>query len=92
MVPIRRELVYVDNAATTKRPSRVIDSVCDFYRSYNSNIQHGMYDFAIRATEAYELARSRIAKYFNVSDGEVTFTNGNGWHEYASCVEILIGV
>jgi cysteine desulfurase/selenocysteine lyase len=35
-----------------------------------------MYDFAIRATEAYELARSRIAKYFNVSDREIVFTYG----------------
>jgi cysteine desulfurase/selenocysteine lyase len=35
-----------------------------------------MYDFAIRATDAYELARSRIAKYFNVSDREIAFTYG----------------
>ncbi|MDR2436133.1 MAG: cysteine desulfurase [Puniceicoccales bacterium] len=70
------QLIYVDNAATTQRPSRVINSVCDFYRSYNSNIQHGMYDFAIRATEAYELARSRIAEYFNVSGREIVFTYG----------------
>ncbi|MDR1255755.1 MAG: cysteine desulfurase [Puniceicoccales bacterium] len=70
------KLVYVDNAATTQKPTCVISSICDFYQSYNSNINHGLYDFAIRATEAYESTRSRIAKYLNVSDREIVFTYG----------------
>lgn len=69
-------LVYVDNAATTQKPTGVIDSICDFYRSYNSNVNYGMYDFAVRATEAYESARLRIAQYLNVSQREIVFTYG----------------
>jgi cysteine desulfurase/selenocysteine lyase len=69
-------LVYFDNAATTQRPLSVIDCVCDFYKSYNSNISYGMYDFSIRSTEAYEAVRSRIAKYCNVATDEIAFTYG----------------
>jgi cysteine desulfurase/selenocysteine lyase len=71
-----KKLVYVDTASTSQKPSCVIDSVCDFYRSYNANVNHGLYDFAVRATEAYELTRFRIGKYFNVSEKEIAFTYG----------------
>jgi cysteine desulfurase/selenocysteine lyase len=76
--PVRQrvKLVYVDNAATSQKPMCVIEMISDFYKSYNSNINYGMYDFSILATEAYNSARLKIAKYCGVAGGEIVFTYG----------------
>jgi len=41
-----KPFIYFDNAATAQKPKLVIDTICDFYSNYNSNIQRGMYFFA----------------------------------------------
>ena len=60
-----RRLVYLDNAATTQKPEAVLNAVLDYYHSTNANVHRGAYGLAIRATEAYEGARERVARYLN---------------------------
>ena len=55
------KLVYLDNAATTQKPNLVIDSISDFYKNTNSNVHRGIHTLSIESTEAYELAREKIA-------------------------------
>src|SRR3989441_2176874 len=70
-------LVYLDNAATTQKPQAVLDAIMDYYRTTNANVHRGAYDLAIRATEAYEAARSRVAGFVNAWAPEgVVFTRG----------------
>src|SRR6266853_1670885 len=56
-------LVYLDNAATTQKPQAVLDAIVDYYRATNANVHRGAYDLAIRATEAYEAARAKVAAF-----------------------------
>ena len=70
-------LVYLDNAATTQKPQAVLDAIAHYYRTTNANVHRGAYDLAIRATEAYEAARTRVARFVNAWAPEgVVFTRG----------------
>src|SRR5438046_2895006 len=70
-------LVYLDNAATTQKPQAVLDAIVEYYRTTNANVHRGAYDLAIRATEAYEAARAKLAEFVNAWAPEgVVFTRG----------------
>lgn len=72
-----KPLVYLDNAATTQKPQSVIDTILDYYTSYNSNIHRGTHHLSNLATEAHEAARKTIQKYINAEhDHEIIFTRG----------------
>ncbi|MGH7547013.1 MAG: SufS family cysteine desulfurase [Gemmatimonadales bacterium] len=72
-----RPVVYLDNAATTQKPEPVLAAIQDYYRTTNANVHRGAYGLAIRATEAYEAARVRIARFVNAWAPEgVVFTRG----------------
>jgi len=72
-----RRLVYLDNAATTQKPEAVLRAIADYYRTTNANVHRGAYSLAIRATEAYEAARAKIAGFVNAWAPEgVVFTRG----------------
>ena len=72
-----QRLVYLDNAATTQKPEPVLRAILDYYRTTNANVHRGAYDLAIRATEAYEAARVRVARFLNAWSPEgVIFTRG----------------
>lgn len=71
------QLVYFDNAATTLKPQMVIDRLNSFYQKENSNIHRGAHYLSLKATEAYEEARSTIKEYLNASHShEIIFTRG----------------
>ena len=71
------ELVYLDNAATTQKPEKVIKALESYYRSINSNIHRGVHTLSIRATNAYEDARSKIATFINAEHREeIIFVRG----------------
>jgi cysteine desulfurase/selenocysteine lyase len=71
------ELVYLDNAATTQKPDKVIKALESYYRSINSNIHRGVHTLSIRATKAYEEARSRVAAFINAEHREeIIFVRG----------------
>ncbi len=72
-----RRLVYLDNAATTQKPEAVLHAIADYYRTTNANVHRGAYSLAIRATEAYEAARAKLAEFVNAWTPEgVVFTRG----------------
>ncbi len=58
-----KRLVYLDSAATSQKPQAVIDSLVDYYQNYNANIHRGVYEIAERATDAYEAARGKVARF-----------------------------
>ena len=71
------ELVYLDNAATTQKPEKVIKALESYYRSINSNIHRGVHTLSIRATNAYEEARSKVAAFINAEHREeIIFVRG----------------
>ena len=70
-------LVYLDNGATTQKPRRVIDAIARYYESENANIHRGVYQLSQTATNLYEAARSKVAKFINAAeDKEILFTRG----------------
>lgn len=70
-------LVYLDNAATTQKPQSVIDAISNYYSTINANIHRGNHSLAIRATQAYEDVRTKVASYINAaSTNEIVFTRG----------------
>ena len=72
-----KPLVYLDNGATSQKPRAVIDSLVHYYERDNSNVHRGLHALSMRATDAYEGARTRIAKFINAADpAEIIFTRG----------------
>ena len=72
-----KPLVYLDTAASAQRPLAVIEAVDGFYRNYNANIHRGVHTLSQEATEAYEQARVKVARYINaVSEQEIVFARG----------------
>ena len=70
-------LVYFDNAATSQKPQVVIDSIVDYYSNYNANIHRGVHSLSQEATDAYEMARKKLQKHFNIKNAhELIFTSG----------------
>lgn len=62
---INPPLIYLDSAASSQKPNRVIDVLSDYYRTYNANIHRGIYRISEKATEQYEEARKKIARFIN---------------------------
>ena len=58
-----KPLVYLDNAATSQKPASVIQSLVDYYESYNSNIHRGVHTLSMEATDRYEEARSKCTRF-----------------------------
>ena len=72
-----RPLVYFDNAATGQTPTKVIESISDYYLEENANIHRGVHYLSQKATDAYEEARAKIKDYINAALVEETiFTSG----------------
>src|SRR5881396_2858833 len=72
-----QRLVYLDNAATSQKPRRVIDAIVHYYSFHNANVHRGAYALAVEATEAYEAARTAVARFVNAWAREgVVFTRG----------------
>ena len=72
-----RPLVYFDNAATGQTPTKVIESISDYYLEENANIHRGVHYLSQKATDAYEEARAKIKDYINAAQiEEIIFTSG----------------
>jgi cysteine desulfurase/selenocysteine lyase len=70
-------LVYLDNAATSQKPTAVLQALDDYYRCHNANVHRGVHTLSEEATASYEGARTRIARFINApSDKQVVFTRG----------------
>jgi cysteine desulfurase / selenocysteine lyase len=72
-----KPLVYLDNAATTQKPSVVIDTMKSFYENSYANIHRGVHALSVEASEAYEKARERAREFINAADTrEIVFVRG----------------
>ncbi|BDU17647.1 cysteine desulfurase [Lysobacter auxotrophicus] len=71
-----KPLVYFDSANTGQKPESVIDAVDDFYRRHNANVSRAVHALGTEATEAYEGARSKLAKFLNVRADELVLCSG----------------
>src|SRR3954466_10105747 len=72
-----KPLVYLDNGATSQKPRSVIDALVRYYERDNSNVHRGLHALSMRATDAYEGARTRVAKFIHAAaPEEIIFTRG----------------
>ena len=72
-----KQLVYLDNAATTQKPKLVIDAVSKYYSEQNSNIHRGVHHLSQQATNAYEEVRKKVQTFINAPKPEqIIFTKG----------------
>ncbi|HXO74004.1 MAG TPA: aminotransferase class V-fold PLP-dependent enzyme, partial [Puia sp.] len=70
-------LVYLDNAATTQKPTAVLKAMDEYYNTINSNVHRGVHHLSQLATDAYEDGRRKVAEYINAAfTHEVIFTRG----------------
>ncbi|MEC0180674.1 cysteine desulfurase [Paenibacillus peoriae] len=70
-------LVYLDNAATSHKPLAVIEAIKHYYEYDNSNVHRGVHTLGSRATDAYEGAREKVARFLNAKRSqEIIFTRG----------------
>lgn len=73
----KRELVYLDNAATSQKPQAVIDAIGYAYAHFNANIHRGVHTLSQIATKEHEAAREKVAQWIGAADKkEVIFTKG----------------
>ncbi len=71
-----KPLVYFDSANTGQKPAAVIECMDDFYRHHNANVSRAVHTLGSEATEAYEAARTKLARHLNVRSDEVVLTSG----------------
>ncbi|HEY6438034.1 MAG TPA: cysteine desulfurase [Ignavibacteriaceae bacterium] len=72
-----KNLVYLDNAATTQKPNFVIDRVNRYYTTMNANIHRGVHALSQEATEAFEGARIQVKQFINaLGKNQIIFTRG----------------
>ena len=72
----QRELVYLDNAATTQKPQAVLDAIVEGYSKWNANVHRGVHHLSQVATQKHEDARKKVAQWLNAEAEEVIFTKG----------------
>ena len=71
------DLIYLDNAASTQKPKSVINAIKDYYENDHSNVHRGVHTLSVRATEAYENARAKVAEFLNSPNKhQIIFTKG----------------
>ncbi|MGV8959610.1 MAG: cysteine desulfurase [Stenotrophomonas sp.] len=71
-----KPLVYFDNANTGQKPLAVIGAVDEFYRRYNANVSRAVHALGSEATDAYEGARAKLARFLNVRANELVLCSG----------------
>ncbi len=70
-------LVYLDNAASSQKPTAVVDALDHYYQHDHANVHRGIHELSMRATQAYENARERAARFIGVADAnEIVFVRG----------------
>ena len=70
-----KQIAYLDNGATTQKPEQIIKAICGYYGGCNANPHRGAYALSVKATEIYENARARTAKFINAArPEEIIFT------------------
>jgi len=72
-----KDMIYLDNSATTQKPQVVIDSIVDFYSTMNCNVHRGVHFLGKQASDAYESVRKKVKDFINANKSEeIIFTSG----------------
>ncbi|MGH8031923.1 MAG: cysteine desulfurase [Luteimonas sp.] len=71
-----KPLIYFDSANTGQKPAAVIDAVDDFYRRRNANVSRAVHQLGSEATDAYEGARGKLARFLNVQPADLVLCSG----------------
>ncbi len=72
-----RDLIYLDNAASTQKPLAVLEAMDRFHRTQNANVHRGIHELSNRATDAYDGARAKVAAFLGIGDtAELIWTRG----------------
>jgi len=74
---VHKELIYLDNAASSQTPRVVLEAMYDYYTTYRANINRGIYPLSEKATQEYEDARAVTASFINALPEEIIFTAGS---------------
>jgi cysteine desulfurase/selenocysteine lyase len=69
-----KRLAFLDSAASSQKPQAVIDALVHYYTHDNANIHRGVYELAQRATDAFEGARAKLARFINADPAEIIWT------------------
>lgn len=72
--PILKDIIYMDNAATSLTPEPVLEAVLSYYREYNANVGRGVHRLSQMATQRYKDAHRKVAEFIDAKEGEVIFT------------------
>ncbi len=67
-------IIYMDSAATSLTPEPVLDAVLDYYRNYNANVGRGVHKLTQIASQKYEEAHRKVAKFIGATPKELIFT------------------
>ena len=73
---LKNGLIFLDNSATTQKPTKVIEAVQKYYEQDNANVHRGIYRLAQKATVLYEKAHEVVAKFIGAEFEEIIFTKG----------------
>lgn len=71
-----KPLIYLDSANTAQKPAAVIEAVDQFYRLHNANVSRAVHALGSEATEAYEGARGKLARFLNVQSEDLVLCSG----------------
>ena len=69
-----KQLIYLDNSATSLTPQQVTDAITKYYNEYNANVHRGVHSLSQKATEEYEMAHKKVANFINAKSNEIIFT------------------
>lgn len=74
---LNKDIIYLDNGATTFKPQCVIDAIIDYYSNYTANAHRGDYNISLKVDMAYEGTRDKVQKFINAKHREeIIFTSG----------------
>jgi cysteine desulfurase/selenocysteine lyase len=72
-----KPIIFLDSAATSQKPQRVIDKMVEYYSRYNANVHRGVYSLSMESTEEYDIARELVREFINArSTHEIIYTKG----------------
>ena len=75
---LNKDIIYLDNGATTLKPQVVIDKIVDYYTNYSANAHRGDYDISFKVDQEYEQAREKVRQFINAQKREeIIFTSGS---------------
>lgn len=75
---LEKDIIYLDNGATTFKPKQVIDAITDYYSNYCANAHRGDYDISFQVDQKYESSREKVRKFINAKEKEeIVFTSGD---------------